>query len=106
MYVSNCKQNEVVSESDLSFILNAMLLDIMSTISIAGGMLEILLMMLEDVPLSIGYKSALHSFLDSDHGERLESLRELLLNEIERNRDEYMQSSDESFVKDMYKNER
>ena len=62
-------------------------------------------MMLESIPLSVSYKSALRSFFDSDHGEKLESLRELLLNEIERNREEYMQSNDESSVKDMYEKE-
>ena len=36
---------------------------------------------------------------------KLESLRELLLNKIERNREEYMQSNDESSVKDMYEKE-
>ena len=104
-YVSNCKQNEVVSESHLSCILNAMLFDIMSTISMADGMLQILHMMLESIRLSVSCKSALPSFVDSDHGENLESLRELLLNDIERSRDEYMQSNDESFVKDMYEKE-
>ena len=68
----------------------------------ADGMLQILHMILESIPLSVSYKSALRSFLDSDHGETLESLRELLLNEIERNRQEYMQSNDESPIKDMY----
>ena len=37
--------------------------------------------------------------------EKVESLRELLLNETERNREEYMQSNDESSVKDMYEKE-
>ena len=34
--------------------------------------------------------------------EKVESLRELLLNETERNREKYMQSNDESSVKDIY----
>ena len=90
-YVSNCKQNEDVSESDLSCILNAMLFDIIPTISMADGMLQIFHMMLEIIPLSVSYKPELHSLLDSDHGEKLESLRELLLNKIEQNKEEYMQ---------------
>ena len=57
------------------------------------------------MPLSVSYKSALRSFLDSDHGEKLESLRKLLLNKIERNREEYMQSNDESSVNGMYEKE-
>ena len=104
-YVSNCKQNEVVGESDLSCIFNATLLDIIPTILMADGMLQILHMMLENIPLSVSYISALRSFLDSNRGEKLESLRELLLNEIERNREEYMQSNDESSIKDMHEKE-
>ena len=71
----------------------------------ADGMLQILHMMLESISLSVSYKSALRSFLDSKRGEKLESLRELLLNEIERNREEYMQSNDESSIKDMHEKE-
>ena len=89
-YVSNCKQNEVVSETDLSCILNAILLDIMSTFLMVDSILQILPMMIESVPLSVSYKSAFRLFLDSHHGEKRESLRELLFNEIERNREEYM----------------
>ena len=48
----------------------------------SDGMLQIFHMMLESISLSVSYKSTLRSFLDSDHGEKLESLRELLLNEI------------------------
>ena len=58
-YVRNCKQNEVVGESDLSCILNAIL--------------QILHMMLESIPLSVSYKSGLCLLLDSEHGEKLES---------------------------------
>ena len=90
-YISNCKQNEVVGESDLSCILNAIL--------------QILNMMLESIPLSVSCKSGLCLLLDSDHGEKLESLCELLLNEVERNREEYMQPNDESSIKDMYEKE-
>ena len=86
-------------------MLNAMLLDIISTASMLDSLLHILHMMLESAPLSVSCKSALRSFLDSDHGEKLESLRELLLNEIERNREEYMQSNDEISMKDTYEKE-
>ena len=67
--------------------------------------LQILQMMLESVTLSVSYKPALRSFFDSDHGEKLKSLHELLLNEIERNREEYMQSNDEIPIKDTYEKE-
>ena len=82
-----------------------MLLDTMTTILIEDGMLQNLHMMLESVPLSVHYKSALRSFFDSNHCEKLASLREFLLNEIERSREEYIQSNDESSVKDMYDKE-
>ena len=49
-YVSNCRQSEAVSESDLSCILNAMLFDIIPTISVADGMLQIFHMILEIIP--------------------------------------------------------
>ena len=74
----------------------------MSTISMADSMLQILHMMLESVSISVSYKSALRSFLDSDHGKKLESLCELLLHEIERNREEYMKSNYKISIKDMY----
>ena len=77
----------------------------MSTTSMVDSMLQILRMMIESVPLSVSYKSALCSLLDSDPGKKLKSLRELLLNEIERNRDEYMQSNDEISIKDTYEKE-
>ena len=56
-HVSNWKQNKVVNKSDLSCILNAILLDNMPTISMTGSMLEILHMIFESLPLSFSYKS-------------------------------------------------